>query len=104
MAKVIPRTIKWDPSAAADVVAYRVYVAKDPMQPDYDSPRAEVAGTEIIAPDGFPQGTFDEDTLYNIGVSAVDDIGNESDITVVSAPFDFVAPDAPTNVRVAPLF
>ena len=35
-----------------------------------------------------------------LGVVAVDHIGNESDMAKLSAPFDFTAPEAPTGLAV----
>jgi predicted transcriptional regulator len=94
------KRIRWTASIAADVVAHRVYVAKDPDMPTYSSLHVEVAmpKTEVLAPNDFPAGTFSEDVVYNIGITAVDDVGNESNMEVASSPFDFIAPDAPTNV------
>ena len=103
--RTIKKRIRWDPSLAADVAVYRVYVEKEPTAVGYDSQYIEVTAptTQVVVPDDFPAGTFSEDTLYNMGISALDDLGNESDITPVSAPFDFVAPDAPTNIIVEDL-
>ena len=103
--KVIKKKIRWDAGTAPDITAHRVYVEKDPTIPTYTSVFAEilVPQTYVVVPDDFPVGTFDEDTTYIMGVSSVDDVGNESDIITVSSPFDFVAPDAPTNITIEDL-
>ena len=101
MAKVTKKKIKFVPSASEDVVAHRIYVAPDPDELTFASPMVEVTmpDTEVIVPDEFP-GFPLRDVEYKIGVTAVDDIGNESDMTIVQAPFDFSAPDAPTGVEI----
>lgn len=101
MAKVVKKEIYWDPPADPDVTAVRMYVEEDPATPDYNSPMLEFAGTTttVTVPDETP-GFFDKEAVYNIGISFVDDQGNESDITVVSSPFDFIAPSAPSGVGV----
>lgn len=105
MAKIIKKTISWTASTASDVVSHKVYTAKEVDGVSYNSPNVEVPmpDTQIILPDAFPSGTFGEDTNYLIGITAVDDVGNESDMVEVSAPFDFIAPDAPTGVTVSDL-
>jgi len=38
-----------------------------------------------------------------LGISAVNDAGNESDITEMTAEFNFVVPDAPRNLKIEDL-
>jgi len=99
MAKVIKRRISWTASDSPDVVKYRVYWEAAPNIPSYSSPHVEVTKNELIIPDEVPDFPTQEGD-YVIGVSAVDDVGNESDISTVTAPFDFTAPNAPENVSV----
>ena len=103
--KVVKKRISWDAGTTADIVAHRIYVEKDPTVPTYSSVYVDISmpQTYITVPDDFPAGTFDEDVVYIVGVSSVDDVGNESDIITVSSPFDFVAPDAPTNIVIEDL-
>lgn len=103
--KVIKKKIRWDAGTAADIVAHRIYVEKDPTVPTYGSVYVEIQmpQTYVVVPDDFPAETFNEDVVYIVGISSVDDVGNESDIITVSSPFDFVAPDAPTNIVVEDL-
>jgi hypothetical protein len=95
MAKVHIRTLSFVPSASSDVVAYRLYIDEGPLT--YNSitfpPFTETSGIDLGAMIGPVDG------IYNIGVSSIDDAGNESDILEVASnyPLDFIAPDAPTG-------
>lgn len=101
MPKVIKKNIRFMVSTDVDVVAHRVYVAANPDALDFTSPMAEVPMPEdkVLVPDNFP-GFPLRDTDYQIGVTSVDDVGNESDMTVIQHPFDFSAPSAPSQVWV----
>ena len=105
MAKILQRTISWDPSPATDVVGYNLYwaVGADAVV-DYLSDHANVGNkTNVVIPDDVAEFPLVEDVM-SLGVTAFDDIGNESDMTSVqNVPFDFVAPDAPTNLVVGTL-
>jgi hypothetical protein len=99
MAKIRKRKVRWTPSNAAGVVGYRLYWAVGEAA-DYDSEFADVGNVaEVILPDevpSFPTVAGD----IELGVTAVDHIGNESDMAKFSAPFDFTAPDAPIGLVV----
>ena len=101
MAKISKRRISWDASASADVTGYKVYwSAVADGDPDYSSPSVGTTSPELTIPDdapGFPM----EEADYVIGITAVDDVGNESDMVTATAPFDFLAPDAVSNVVIS---
>ncbi len=99
MAKIKTKTIRWNPSPDSDVAVYRVYYAKGSAV-DYTNPFIETTNTEVIAPNDFPADAFDEDVDYTVGVTAVDDQGNESDMVVLSHPFDFIPPSAVSGLVV----
>ena len=101
MAKVIKKRIKFIPSTGEDVVAHRIYVAPEPDELNYASLFVEVQmpADSVIVPDEFP-GFPMRDVIYNVGITALDDVGNESDMTMITAPFDFAAPPAPTGVEI----
>jgi hypothetical protein len=105
MARVASKTFFWTESAAADVVGYRVYVEPEGTPVSYNSPFVEAgAVTEVdlgeLANGGFAP-LVDAEGNFNLGVSAVDSIGNESDIVVLpSVPLDFVPPAPPTALGV----
>ncbi len=105
MAKIKKRTISWGASTAADVTGYKLYWAVGINAPvDYLSSFADVGNkTSVVIPDGVLNFPLVDDQM-SLGVTAYDDIGNESDMTVLkNVPFDFVAPDAPTNLAVGTL-
>lgn len=102
MAKIVKRTINFNPSGAADVTGYKLYWSVD-SPVDYTSANASVGNkTTIIIPDDVPAFPLVE-AQVNIGITAIDDIGNESDMVTATAPFDFDAPGAPTNLVVGTL-
>lgn len=101
MARIEPKTISWNKSESSDVQKYRVYYKPADGTPfGYDAPRIETQVTEVQAPEDFPEGTFDLEGDYLIGVSAVDSMGNESDIVEVTHPFDLNPPKPPTGLSV----
>jgi hypothetical protein len=47
---------------------------------------------------GFPTA----DGVYNLGITALDDVGNESSMLVVpDVPLDFTAPNPPTSASIS---
>ena len=102
MAKIIKKKVSWTASTASDVEGYKVYWSTEANgEPDYDADNVEVSATQVIFPDDTPTFPVAEEGNYILGVAAVDDVGNESDMAVTSpVPFDFNAPDAPSNVIV----
>jgi hypothetical protein len=102
MAKVRKTQITWDAVDSPDVAGYRLYWAVGGGV-DYNSEFLEVGNvTEIILPDDVPSFPLVAGDI-EIGVTAVNQRGNESDMTVFSAPFDFTAPRAPGNIKVKDL-
>lgn len=101
MAKIVKKKITFTPSTGEDVVAHRIYAAPAPDELSYNSVFVEVAApkAEVIVPDEFPAMPL-RDVEYKLGITAVDDAGNESDMAQLTTPFDFAAPDAPSNVAV----
>jgi len=104
MAKIAKRSISWGASTAPDVAGYKLYwkVGEGEVV-DYLSDNQDVGNvTNITIPDDVPTFPLVDD-LVQIGITAYDDVGNESDMTVANVPFDFTAPDAPTNLVVGTL-
>jgi hypothetical protein len=99
MARVRKRKVHWNASNSLGVVGYKLYwgVGKEV---NYDSDFAEVGNvTQVVLPDDIPSFPILAGDI-EIGVVAVNQIGNESDIAKLSAPFDVSAPDAPTGLTV----
>lgn len=94
MAKIKKRKLRWKASESAQVVGYKLYWAEGESV-DYDSESIALGNlTEVVLPDDVP--TF-EPTRGPVafGVSAVDELGNESDLTTFVAPYQFNVPQAP---------
>jgi len=100
MARIQSHTIKIDPSPDQDVVKYRVYVSKGETANPYEDIMVETTSLEVIAPDDFPDGTFDEEGTYVIQATAVDGQGNESDPMVINHFFDLTPPRPPAGLSV----
>lgn len=99
MAKITKRTLNWNASASAQTIGYKLYWSRQGGL-DYLSPSAYLGKvTEVIVPDGltnFEAGTGP----FDFGIVAVDDSGNESDMTTITVPFHFIAPEAPVEIKI----
>jgi hypothetical protein len=98
------RRIWWE--SVPEASSYGVYVSKDKnlLEPGRFSwettpgvPSKMVIGkTELIIPDEWPEFPTEPGT-YHIGITSRDDLGNESDPFLLSGPFKFLAPPAPSR-------
>lgn len=96
--KIKPRRLHWEPSTSVDV-SYRVYWSKSGAV-DYDSDCADVGKvTEVTLPDGIPSFPLLLGEIA-LGVSAVSQSGNESEIAETNVHLDFTVPGAPVNLRI----
>jgi hypothetical protein len=97
MSKIKSKIIRFVPSDSPDVVTNNLYVEPTGTPLTYDSTSFDVGNT----PDGdgyvvvdLATLFVDYDGIYDIGIAAVDDGGNEADmVTVTDVPLDFVAPN-----------
>ena len=97
--KIRQKRIVWKASPTPGIRMYKLYWSTDGVL-DYSSPSLEVGGSnEIVLPEGAPSFPLVNGAL-TIGISAVNEAGNESDITQVTAEVNFVVPDAPRNLRI----
>jgi hypothetical protein len=102
--KITPKIIQFQPSASPDVVTNRLYFIEAPAAVDYDSPFIDVGNATNV--DGKVEVNLGAvlpalDGVYNIGVAAVDDGGNEANMSLLSDfPLDLVAPDAVGPIEV----
>ena len=94
MAKVKDVTLTFPPSESEDVVGYKLYIETAPTEVTHDSPSYDLGNntTDILL--NTILGNIDG--VFNIGVVATDDVGNESDFSLLSdIPLDFVPPGPP---------
>lgn len=99
MGRIKKKRICWDLSRSDDVVKYRLYWSEDGMV-DYTSKYVDVGNVkEIVIPDDIPSFPRVKGDVA-LGITAVNDEGNESDLTKVTAKINFLVPDAPTNIVV----
>jgi hypothetical protein len=96
MARIKKRRVAWDASPSPGVVGYRLYWTVDGSV-SYNSEFAEIGNvTEISLPEGVSGFPFIAGRM-ELGLTALDESGNESDMTKFSASFHFVAPEPPKN-------
>jgi hypothetical protein len=97
MAKIKRRRLKWAASSSPQVVGYKLYWSQN-GDLNYDSEWLMLGNvTEIVLPDEVksfkPNGGPVE-----FGVTAVDELGNESDMVTLKAPYQFNIPKAPDDL------
>jgi hypothetical protein len=99
MAKIRTYTLTWGASVDTDVVGYRLRWAVPPAVIDYSTTYLDLGKvTTIQIPvAGMPSVNGN----VTLGLTAVDNAGNESDIATITTPFDFIAPAPPTNLKVS---
>lgn len=106
MAKLATKTFSWDDTniAVQGVVSFNVYYNKGAAgSVNYNSTKINIpvvtgqTAYSVSIPAQLPL----TEGQYELGVSAIDGAGNESDIAVLDpSPFDFTAPTAPTNLKI----
>jgi len=99
MGRIKKRRICWEPSMSDDVVKYRLYWSEDGVV-DYASKSVDVGNvTEVVIPDDIPSFPRIKGDVA-LGIAAVNEGGNESDMAKMTAKINFIVPDAPTNLVV----
>jgi hypothetical protein len=98
MAKVKKRRLVWEPSTSPNIIGYKLYWAEK-GEVGYDSPCAMIGNvTEVVLPEQVPSFPVVKGFI-ELGITAVNEVGNESDMMRVAAPFQFSVPDAPADPR-----
>ena len=97
MARMKKRKLCWKASGSSQVVGYKLYWSTAGGV-NYQSSCAEVGNvTEVILPDEvetFAPGSGPTE----FGLTAVDELGNESDMVTLKAPYQFNVPEAPEDL------
>ena len=97
MSKMKKRRLSWKASNSSQVVGYRLYWAEEGGV-DYDAQFVELGNvTEIVMPDDVVEFTPGNGPV-EFGITAIDELGNESDMVTLFAPYQFSVPDAPANL------
>lgn len=97
MAKIKKRKLCWTASDSPQVVGYKLYWAEGNEKVSYESPSEKLGNvTEIVLPDEVE--TFvPQNGPVAFGIAAIDELGNESDLITITAPYQFNAPKAPAD-------
>jgi hypothetical protein len=102
MARFRARTLRWQAVDSDKMVGYKIYWSKGDKV-TYDSESVYVQDlTEIVIPDAL-EGFVPEPGVFMFGITAIDQWGNESDMTTLKEPFHFSAPLAPGSLSVVPI-
>jgi len=97
MAKIKRRKLKWIASGSSQVVGYKLYWSENGAV-HYDSQCAILGNvTEIILPDDVNSFTPNGGSV-EFGITAIDELGNESDMITLKAPYQFNVPKAPEDL------
>ena len=97
MGRVRKRTVRWEPSA--DAKKYRLYWStQGPV--GYEADFVEVENkTMVILPDEVPSFPRIAENV-ELGITAVNEVGNESDLTIARVYVNFTVPEAPKVLTV----
>jgi hypothetical protein len=97
MARVKRRKLKWKASNSSQVIGYKLYWAEGGGV-NYDS-EFEFLGNvkEIILPDDVKTFPIVQE-IIELGVTALNEIGNESNMIKFNANFQFSVPNAPKDL------
>jgi actin-like ATPase involved in cell morphogenesis len=91
------KRIRWHRSPSAEVSNYRLYWSVGEAV-GYDSQYVELGDvTEAILPDGIPSFPLISGTVH-LGITALSNAGNESDMTKTSASLNLLVPEAPKRI------
>jgi hypothetical protein len=95
--KIKRKRIRWYPSPTHGVMRYRLYWSVE-AEVDYDCQYVELDDVaEAILPDDIPSFPLISGMLY-LGITALSQGGNESDMTKIRASLDFEVPEAPKKI------
>lgn len=97
VAKIKKRQLRWTASESPQTVGYKLYWAEN-EKVTYDSQCVRVGDvTTIVLPDDV-EAFRPQNGPIEFGIAAVDELGNESDLITISAPYQFSAPQAPEEI------
>lgn len=102
---VKPTFLTYTPSDSPDVNGYYLYMEEAPALVSAGSSQRWDIGNQAPEADGKVkyditqlEGMTTKDGIYNLGLSAYDEVGNESSMFLINdVALDFVAPNPPTD-------
>jgi hypothetical protein len=95
--KIKRRKLRWTGSESPQVVGYKLYWEEN-GDVTYNSSYAVLGNvTEVVLPDDVQDFKTDNGPI-EFGIAAMDELGNESDMITVSAPYQFKIPHAPEGI------
>lgn len=97
MAKIMKRKLHWKASESPQVIGYKLYWSEG-GRVGYTSQCAALDNvTEVLLPDDVAEFSPGGGSI-EFGITAVDALGNESDMITFSAEYQFNVPKAPQEV------
>jgi len=88
-------------SDSTDVVSYNLYVEETPKVVSFDSEVFDLGNNTNIDL-SILEGMTTKDGIYNLGITAVDDVGNESSMSLLAdVPLDFAQPNPPGLITIS---
>lgn len=102
MAYIKPKTLRWGASPDPDVVGYKLRWALPADPIEYDpaiNPGFDLGLVTSVALPVAGMPSIDGD--IKLGLTAIDDVGNESDPAEGVFPFDFSPPAPPTGLFIS---
>jgi hypothetical protein len=98
MARMKKRKLSWQPSRSSQVVGYKFYWSFG-GEVDYGSQSVKLGNiTQVTLPDDV-EAFVPANGPVEFGITAVDELGNESDMVTLKAPYQFSVPEAPADLK-----
>jgi hypothetical protein len=97
MSKMKKRRLSWVASNSSQVISYKLYWTEEGGV-DYTSQSADLGNiTSVVLPDDVADFSPGNGPV-EFGITAIDELGNESDMVTLFAPYQFSVPEAPTDL------
>ncbi len=97
MARIKKRKLAWAASTSPQVIGYKLYWAEN-QTVGYHSHCVTLGNvTEVVLPDDV-EGFSPSGGAVEFGITAMDELGNESDLITFSAAHQFNVPQAPEDL------
>ena len=102
MAKMKKRRLSWRASNSSQVVGYKLYWSAGGGVGYHSSCVRLNNVTEIVLPDDVAS-FMPANGPMEFGITAIDELGNESDMATLFAPYQFSVPEAPQGLKMETL-